>query len=278
VAPPSPPTTPTARTTLGVYRRLVGARIRADWQYRTSFLLFLLGQTLVAALDFATIAVIFRAVDVLAGWTVEEVAYLYGTSGVAFGLADLFASPVDRVGQHIKAGSFDGFLLRPIGTVWQLVGLEFALRRVGRTLQPALVLVVALARSGAVRGPAELGLVVVSVLSGTAIYGALWVVTTAPSFWVIDSIEAANSFTYGGQTLAQYPLDVMGRWLRRIATFAVPLASVAYLPGCWLFDKPFPSGLPRWSAWTGPVVALAMVAVARAAWALAVRHYRSTGS
>ena len=33
------------RASLTVYRRLVGARMRADWQYRTSFFLFLAGQT-----------------------------------------------------------------------------------------------------------------------------------------------------------------------------------------------------------------------------------------
>jgi ABC-2 type transport system permease protein len=261
-----------------VYRRLVGARIRADWQYRTSFLLFLLGQTLVAALDFATIAVIFESVDALAGWSVREVAYLYGTSGLAFGLADLFVSPIDRAGLHIKAGTFDGFLVRPLGTVWQLLGVEFGLRRLGRTLQPAGVLGVGLAGAGVVSGPDDLLLVVLAVLAGAAIYGGLWVITTAPTFWVIDALEVANSFTYGGQHLSQYPIDVMGRWLRRIATFVVPLTSVAYLPACRLFAKPMPFDLPRWVAWTGPLVALTMVLAARAAWTSAVRHYRSTGS
>jgi ABC-2 type transport system permease protein len=88
----------------------------------------------------------------------------------------------------------------------------------------------------------------------------------------------ANAFTYGGQHLAQYPIDVMGRYLRGFFTFVVPLAFVAYLPGAWLFDKPMPFGFPRFVAWSGPLVALALVAAARAGWALAVRHYRSTGS
>ena len=48
-----------AMADLRVWRRLVGARIRADWQYRTSFSLFLLSQTLVACLDLAVVAAIF---------------------------------------------------------------------------------------------------------------------------------------------------------------------------------------------------------------------------
>ena len=277
-APAATPAGPTARSSLGVYRRLVGARIRADWQYRTSFVLFLLGQTLVATLDFVTIVVIFDNVEALAGWSVLEVAFLYGVSGLSFGLSDLLLSPIDRATEHVKAGTFDGFLIRPLGTVWQLLGTEFALRRLGRAVQPTFVLAVVLARADVAWGPDDLLLVATSVVVGIAIYGSLFVITTAPVFWMVDSLEVANSFTYGGQTLAQYPLDVMGRWLRRIATFVVPVASVAYLPGCRLFDKPMPFDLPRWVAWTGPLVAAAIVVVARAAWSLAVRHYRSTGS
>ena len=40
---------------LEVWRRLVGAKIRSGWQYRTSFWLFLLSQTLVMCLDLSLI-------------------------------------------------------------------------------------------------------------------------------------------------------------------------------------------------------------------------------
>ena len=129
---------------LGVWRRLVGARIRADWQYRTSFLLFLLSQTLVAGLDLLVIAAIFAQVDTLAGWSGVEVALLYGLAGSAFGLADLLISQVELASWHIKAGTFDLFLLRPVPTLLHLSASEFALRRIGRIVQPLVVLVVAL--------------------------------------------------------------------------------------------------------------------------------------
>jgi len=261
-----------------VYLHMVRARIRADWQYRTSFVLFLVGQTLAAGLDFALIAAIFTNIDALAGWSVEEVGFLYGASGVAFAIADLFMSPVDQAGKHIKAGTFDGFLIRPAGTIWQLTATEFGLRRVGRLIQPTVVLAVVLATADIDWTPAAVLLVPLTVLSGTVIYGALWVLTTAPTFWAVEALEVANSFTYGGQHITQYPIDVMGRWLRRFATFVVPLASVAYLPAVWLFDKPMPFGLPGIAAWSGPAVALAMCVAARASWGLAIRHYRSTGS
>jgi ABC-2 type transport system permease protein len=261
------------------YGRLVGARVRADWQYRTSFLLYLAGQTVVAGADFAVIIVIFTEVNRLAGWSATEVAFLFGASGLAFGLGDLFASPVEFAGVHIKAGTFDRFLIRPVGALWQLLATEFAARRLGRSIQPAIVLAIALARADSIDWtPATVALVPLTIASGTVIYGSIWVLTSSFAFWTTETQQIAHAFTYGGSALTAYPIDVLGSWMRRIATFVVPLASVAYLPAVRLFDKPMPFGLPRAVAWTGPLVAAAMALAARALWRHGIRHYRSTGS
>ena len=261
-----------------IYRRLVGARIRADWQYRTSFALFFVGQALVAAFDLVTIAVIFGRVDLLAGWSFEEVAFLYGVSTFGFGLSDLFISQVETASLHIKAGTFDQFLIRPVSPLLQLSAMEFATRRIGRSIPAAAVLVLASTNVDVSWDPPSLLLVPITVVSSAAIFGALFVITSSLAFWTVETQEIANSFTYGGSFLSSYPIDVLGRWVRRFVTFVVPLASVAYLPAAWLFDKPLPFGLPALAAWSGPVVATMLVLVARGVWGLAIRNYRSTGS
>lgn len=266
------------RAQLWVYRRLVAARIRSDWQYRTSFLMLLLTQMVVAGLDLAVIAVLFGRVDALAGWSAIEVALLFGLSGVTFGLGDLFVSQVEYVSRHIKAGTFDRFLLRPLSPLLQLSAGEFALRRAGRLLQPLVVLVVALGGAGISWTPARLVMVPLALLSGTAVFGAVWVLTSSVAFWTVETQEFGNAFTYGGNHLTQYPIDVLGPWLRRLVTFAVPLAFVAYFPAAYLLGKPDPLGAPPEIAFAAPVVALALVLVARAVWRTALRHYRSTGS
>jgi ABC-2 type transport system permease protein len=253
-------------------------RIRADWQYRTSFLLLFAGQALVTGADLAAIVVLFSSVDGLAGWTAPEVVLLYGLSGVAFAVADLVVSPVETAATHIRTGSFDSFLLRPAGALWQLLAAEFAVRRLGRLVQPAVALAVVLPRLGIDWTPVTVLFVPVTLAAGAVVYSALWVVTASVCFWTVDSQELGNSLTYGGNALTNYPLDVLGAWLRRLATFVVPLASIAYLPACWLLGRPMPFGLPDSAGWSGPVVALAAALVARATWRHAVRHYRSTGS
>ncbi len=263
---------------LAVWRRLVGARIRADWQYRTSFFLFLASQTAVACMDLAVVASIFHQVDSLAGWSGMEVALLFGLSGVSFGLADLLISQVEEASKHIKAGTFDLFLLRPVPTLVQLSASEFALRRLGRTLQPLVVLVVALVAAPVDWRVETVALIPVTIVCGAVMFGAVWIVTSSISFWTVESQEVANAFTYGGGLATSYPIDLLGTWMRRIATYLLPLAFVAYLPAARMLGRDDPLGLPSAVAWAVPLVAAASALVARGVWSLAVRHHRSTGS
>ena len=261
-----------------VWRHLVVARIRADWQYRMSFFLFLLGQALIASFDIAVIAAIFTKVERLGGWSGYEVALLFGLGGVSFGVADLLISQVETASRHIKEGTFDLFLLRPVPPLVHLSASEFALRRLGRIIQPFIVLVVALLKAPVHWSVETVLLIPKSIVAGIVIFGAVWVVTSSIVFWTVDSQEVASAFTYGGNVATEYPLDVLGAWMRRVATFVVPLAFVAYLPAARMLDHPNPLGMPSIVAWAAPAIAVVAALGARTVWDFAIRHYRSTGS
>ena len=108
--------------------------------------------------------------------------------------------------------------------------------------------------------------------------GALFVAGATVTFWTIDSIEAVNMLTYGGNELISYPMHIYPRWLRRFFTFVVPAILITSAPALSLLDQPDPLGLPGWVAWCTPAVAAAASALAAIAWRFGIRHYRSTGS
>jgi ABC-2 type transport system permease protein len=264
--------------TLQLYGVLAWARVRADWQYRTSFVLFTATQVLVTFLDFGQIAIIFGKVDGLAGWSLAEVAFLYGTSGIAFFLADAFISQVERCSQRIKLGTFDTLLIRPLGPLFQLCTEEFAFRRFGKLVQATIVLSIAIASLNIGWTPAKLALLVATLISGTVIFSSLFVITSSLAFWTVDTQEVANAFTYGSNYATQYPLQIITPWLRRALTFVVPTAFVNFFPALYILGKPNPFGTPDWFRFASPLVAIALALLARSVWTIAIRHYRSTGS
>ncbi len=269
---------PTVRELAHIYKVMAGARIRADWQYRIPFVGYTITQGLITVLDFVQIVVIFGQVRQLAGWSVAEVAFLYGTSAISFHLADVFISQVERAPQRIRTGTFDSLLIRPLGALFQLCADDFAFRRVGKLVQGTAVLTYAIVALDVRWTPLRIAVVVVMLAVGTAIFGAIWVMTSSLTFWIIEGTEVMNAFTYGSSYATEYPLHVFGRWLRRLLTFVVPAAFVNYYPSLYVLGKTDPFGSPVWLPFVSPLVAAALVLVARATWFTAIRHYRSTGS
>ena len=245
-------------------------------QYRASFVLVVATTFVLSFLDFVTLFAVFTRIEAIEGWAFAEVAVLYGASGVAFNLANVFVAGVDRAAEHIRAGTFDLLLLRPIGTITQLT-TEVELKRIGRLLQATLVLVVASATVDRPWSALDLVALLALIISGAAIFGAIWVMVAAIGFWTVDNRGIGNTFTYGGAAMTYYPLDVYTGWLRQVA-LVVPLAFVSYLPVARLLDKEPAYDLPAGVGLASPLVASTLALTASAVWRFGVRHHRSTGS
>jgi ABC-2 type transport system permease protein len=267
-----------ARRALHAYRHLLGARIRSDWQYRTSFTLLTISQATFTALDLAVILVIFDLVPALGGWSVAEVLVLYGFTMLAFGIADMAISQVETLPRYVLEGTLDRLLLRPMPVLLQLSAAEFALRRMGRVLPGLATLIVGLMAVDIAWSLDRVLLVPLTVIAGTAIFGAVWVLTCSISFWLVGAREFANAFTYGGSFAHQYPMHVFSEWVRALIGWLLPLAFVAYVPTLHLVGAENPLGLPWWLAFASPLVAVLFSGVAFAAWRTSIRNYQSTGS
>jgi ABC-2 type transport system permease protein len=260
-----------------LYAVIALSRVRSQLQYRTSFVLDLIGMFLIAFLDFLAIAIIFQNVPRLGDWSLEEVALLYGMSGIAFAITDMVVGHLDELGLLIRSGDFDVMLVRPMSTLIQVLTLDFQLRRLGKLSQSAVVLAYAISALDIDWNAARVAVLASTIVSAAVIFGAVWVAVICIVFWSVEGNETANAFTYGGQFLAQYPLTIYDAWLRRLLAFVMPMAFVAYLPALYILGKPNELGLPRVLQFASPVVAVLACVVARLVWRFSVRHYRSAG-
>jgi ABC-2 type transport system permease protein len=126
--------------------------------------------------------------------------------------------------------------------------------------------------------PSKVLVLLSALVSGTVIFGAIWVIGAAITFWTVQTSEVTNVFTYGGAEMVTRPISIYADWLRRFFTFVVPLAFVAYLPALYILDRPDPLGLPPVLQLCAPLMAAAFFLLAYAAWSNGVSHYQSTGS
>ncbi|NEA08565.1 transporter [Streptomyces sp. SID10692] len=260
------------------YGLIMAMWVRSTMAYRASFAMTVFGDFAVTAFDFVTILLMFSHVDALGGYSLPEIALLYGLSATAFGLCDLLLGSMDRVGRRVRDGTMDTLLVRPVPVLAQVAADRFALRRVGRITQGLLVLGYALVTLDIAWTPLKVLMLPMMVVSGAAIFGAVFVAGAAFQFVAQDASEVQNSFTYGGTTLLQYPPTIFAKDLVRGVTFVVPLAFVSWLPALYVLGREYPVGLPQWVAFLPPLVAAGCWGLAGLAWRTGLRSYRSTGS
>ncbi|MET7861522.1 ABC transporter permease [Streptomyces sp. NPDC005318] len=260
------------------YGLIASMWLRSTMAYRASFVMTTFGNFAATFFDFVAIMLMFAHVDELGGYSLPEIALLYGASGTAFGLADLVLGSMDRLGRRVRDGTLDTLLVRPVPVLAQVAADRFALRRLGRITQGLLVLGYALVTLDIAWTPVRVAVVPLMLLSGAAIFGAVFVGGAAFQFFAQDAAEVQSSFTYGGNTLLQYPPTVFAKDLVRGVTFVVPLAFVNWLPALYVLGRPYPLGLPEWVAFLPPVVAGVCWVLAGAAWRAGLRSYRSTGN
>lgn len=265
---------------LRLYLRLLSIHLRAQMQYPLPFALDTLTTAAGVAVEFIIFAVVFGRFGSLGGWTLAEVAFLYGLTEMAFAAMDMLFSGYDpsAFSAVIQRGTFDQMLLRPVSLPLQIFGSEFLLRRLGRILQGAVVFSVSLAWLDLAWTPVKLAYLPVVWLSAVAFYGGLFVAGSTLCFWTVQPLEVVNVFTYGGTTLLSYPLHIYEEWMRRFFTFVVPGALVIYYPALFFLDRTDPFGAPALFSFLAPLAGFGVLAAAFGFWAFGVRQYTSTGT
>src|SRR5262245_5549254 len=96
-------------------------------------------QILTTSLDLAAILVMFAHTPRLGGFALPEVMFLYGTSGLAVSVADVLLGSAERLGEHIRKGTLDALLVRPVSPLVQIATEDFTVRRLGKLVPTGLV-------------------------------------------------------------------------------------------------------------------------------------------
>jgi ABC-2 type transport system permease protein len=258
---------------------LIGAFIaqafKAKMDYRADFWTGNIFMAFMMASQMLFIFLVFGQVHEVHGWTLWQVMLVYGVSSSVIALAQLVSIHVAEVGIHIREGTFDSLLIRPIPPLVHLfireVNEYWFITLVGRVGITVLAFVKCGLAGEWWNWPILLGF----LLAGTAIMVAVNVVFAGLSFRVLQ-VQTLYWFFIGEfYNLSYYPLTIYGGWIQGFLTWVFPLAWVSIVPAAWFLDK---GGLYQTLAVWLPAVLVLFVALAAVLWRTGVKRYESTGS
>lgn len=271
------PTTPPRRTAYSPYLAVLRSRIQSQRSYKANFRIDLASSFIVGLVELAEVWVLFYNVDVLGGFTFPQILLVFGMADVSFSFADMVFGHCDRLPTYIRAGTLDVFYLRPQPLLLQLVTSDISLRRLTRALVGVVAVLVALNINDIAWDAATVGVLALSLISGFAVFSAMFVWAAGCQFFLINGAEMTNAFVYGGRYAATQPASVWNRPLKVVFGFFFPMAFTGFIPAMQILGLDGPEWLPAWLSGCTPLAALWTWGMALLFWRIGVRHYQGGG-
>jgi len=263
-----------------MYLRLLGVQLRSQMQFHFSFWLDLVSTGIVCGAIFVVVALVIERFGSIVGWSLGEVAFLFGMMEMSFGTMDMVFSGFDPddFAIVVREGRFDRFMLRPVGLTWQVLGSRFLIRRIGRILEGLLIWTYALSVVDINWTVGKLFYLPVVFISQLLGMGALFIIGSTITFWTLQSIEAVNILTYGGADMMSYPMQIYPAWMQRIFTYIIPFIFLNFYPALYFLDKPDPLNFPPFATFLAPLAGAGLFIIAMIFWRIGINHYQGSGT
>ncbi|MBP3388221.1 MAG: ABC-2 family transporter protein [Clostridia bacterium] len=256
-----------------LYFKYFSIALRCQMQHKASFWMSLAGQFLTSFSAFLSIYFLMSIINSVNGFSFSEVLICYSVVLMSISLAECFFRGFDAFAGMLGGGEFDRIMVRPRGLIFQVIGSKIDLTRLGRLFQAIAVFVYALYTCEIAWELEKVIVLVLMILSGTAVFAGLFVIYAALCFFTTESLEFMNIFTDGGREFGRYPFGIYGEDILRFLTFCVPLALFQYYPLLYLLGR---SDLLLHKL--SPIFAFLFLIPCYFIWRIGVRHYKSTGS
>jgi len=260
-----------------MYRVLVAASMRAQGQYRANLIIELIGAIAYQGAGFAFIWVVVDRFGNIGGWSLAELALLYGLRLGAHGFFTFgFAQLMGRITEVVREGEFDRYLTRPVNPLIQLLTRRFNLTVLGDLVGGIALIIAGATHADVAWTAASLGYLVLALLGAALVEAAMHLTASALAFRMTTTYALSSAIDQLLSTLGGYPLKIFPVAVQFGLTFVFPLAFIAYFPATVLLGRTDELVIP-WLAAVAPLVGMILFAAAYGYWRSQIRHYSSTG-
>ncbi len=262
------------RKNLRMYAKLQLVQIRATVEYRADFWIGILGAMLQQGAGLVFVTALFSQIPEVAGWTVWNIAILYGLAMLPKGLTELFCDGPWTLRGKVNSGEFDRVLVRPISPALQSATAIVSIHGFGQVILGIVVLWVGMTRSNLAVHWWTFPYLLVVILSSAVMIGALNFVINMTGFWEPSAQSALPTMLALFIDFAKFPLDIYNAAIRGLVTVVLPYAFVSYFPALLLLDRD--TGW-KWLGFATPAVTALVILFTSWLWHKALNRYQGVG-
>ena len=222
---------------LSVYIKLAVASIKSRMEYKASFIVFLLTVITFYSAQIVTIGVIINRFKTIGGWNIGDMAFLYSLlilsqSNVTF----LFSGLLD-FSNHVREGTYDRFLIRPVSTLGQILMGGFELSGFAHVAMGIITFLFANSLTNIHWNFLNIFIFILVILGGSMILASIRIIIAAIAFYSINNQALVHLFVFSSREFLLYPINIYRSELKFILTFLIPLGFINFYPAHYFLDK-----------------------------------------
>lgn len=264
---------------LKIYRHFVVIYMKGKLAYHFSLLFELLANTILIGIYFAGFMVIFSNFESIAGWSKNELLFMFTTSWLSYSFSCFFFwSPMKDMGELVRSGKFDLYLTRPLNPLLYMILQQFQYTFVPRLAFSVGFWLYSMSRLKIQWSIFSIIFYALNMISAFVIFSSITVFTGTISFWTVKSEEIVSLLTnnnYGLKNYTDFPLTIYSKGMQALLTFIVPYAFTGYYPVALLLGKSLEAPALCFAA---PLIALIAGAGSHVFWKTGLKHYGSAGA
>jgi ABC-2 type transport system permease protein len=253
---------------VGLVWQFVRVAAMNELQYRVNFWLSLLQSAIALGTGLVVIALVFRYVDNLGGWTRPELYVVLGMFTALGGVARMVVKPsMVQFLDDVRDGALDYVLTKPVDAQLLVSTRRLQLWQGVDLVVGAVVVAWGLAGLERQLSMAAAGGFAVTFLLGVIMIYSLLLFLSTSAFWFIRvdaMIEVFDAVFQAGR----YPVGIYPGWLRIMLSAVVPIGFAVTVPSEALTGR-----LSGGTLLAAAGIALAWLGLARWFWLVGVRRY-----
>jgi ABC-2 type transport system permease protein len=253
------------------------AGFRSTLQYRTDTFIVIVMALAFQCTGFAFIWVLLSRFPSLAGWTLGEVAFLYGLRLIVHALAGVLTGPIFSLEDQVRSGEFDRYLLRPVSPLLQFMTQRVEISILGDLLGGVAIFAVANQAVSISWTPVALLYLLLAIIGGALIEGSVRILIGSLTFRTLSSQSLLFLTDSVFSSYASFPMTIFGTVAQYVFTFILPIAFVAFLPTTVLLDKTGDLAVNPVFAYAAPLIGLGWAIVAARVFNRELSQYQSAG-
>ncbi|HYH02307.1 MAG TPA: ABC-2 family transporter protein [Bacillota bacterium] len=264
---------------VAMFRRYSKLLVKTRFQYKLDAFLLSFAVFCREAVGIIVVYLTLRKFDAINGWRMPEMLFLFSLIFLTYSLLVLFFTGIRDFDSLIHSGSFDRYLLRPQGLLFQVIASKadyFA--SIGHGSLGVILFLTTAQKVGIVWNLPNIVYYCFSIIGGVMIQAAIFMLFSCFSFWTVKTGNLRGFFFFNARKFAGYPLSIFPGFIQTLLIYIMPFAFVNYFPAQYLLRKPDMAMYWDGCLYLTLPIGVILFGLAYLFWQFGLKHYSSTGN